>query len=195
MSFFARLGEDLRDIIKKADLVLLGLCLAATVFGIVLIASATEYTVKLIRCVPVQAAATVIGLVGYFAATVTDVEHLSEKWKWFFVFNLGFIALLLTPLGVEQYGNKSWLYARWMPTSIQPAEIVKLTYTILLARQLAWFRENKRMKGLDSLFWPAVHAGFMFVYIFAISKDAGSGLVYLVIYMGMALAAGLAWYC
>ena len=27
MSFFARLGEDLRDIIKKADLVLLGLCL------------------------------------------------------------------------------------------------------------------------------------------------------------------------
>ncbi|MCI8419685.1 MAG: FtsW/RodA/SpoVE family cell cycle protein [Oscillospiraceae bacterium] len=194
MSFFARLGEDLRDIIKKADLVLLGLCLAATVFGIVLIASATEYTVKLIRCVPVQAAATVIGLVGYFAATVTDVEHLSEKWKWFFVFNLGFIALLLTPLGVEQYGNKSWLYARWMPTSIQPAEIVKLTYTILLARQLAWFRENKRMKGLDSLFWPAVHAGFMFVYIFAISKDAGSGLVYLVIYMGMALAAGLAWY-
>ena len=194
MSFFGRLGEDLRDILKKADLILLGLCLAATVFGIVLIASATQYTVKLSRCVPVQAAAAFIGIIGYFVMTVTDVEHLSEKWKWFFVFNLGFIGLLLTSLGSGKSGNRSWLYASWMPTSIQPAEIVKLTYTILLAKQLAWFRENRRMRGLDSLFWPAAHAGFMFLYIFVISKDAGSALVYLVIYMGMALAAGLAWY-
>ena len=107
MSFFGRLGEDLRDILKKADLILLGLCLAATVFGIVLIASATQYTVKLSRCVPVQAAAAFIGIIGYFVMTVTDVEHLSEKWKWFFVFNLGFIGLLLTSLGAGKSGNRS----------------------------------------------------------------------------------------
>lgn len=194
MSFFGRLGEDLRDILKKADLILLGLCLAATVFGIVLIASATQYTVKLSRCVPVQAAAAFIGIIGYFVMTVTDVEHLSEKWKWFFVFNLGFIGLLLTSLGAGKSGNRSWLYASWMPTSIQPAEIVKLTYTILLAKQLAWFRENRRMRGLDSLFWPAAHAGFMFIFIYVISSDAGSAMVYLVIYAGMAFAAGLPWY-
>ena len=34
----------------------------------------------------------------------------------------------------------------------------------------------------------------MFLWIVAISSDAGSGLVYLMIYAGMALAAGLAWY-
>ena len=77
---------------------------------------------------------------------------------------------------------------------IQPAEVVKLTYTVLLAKQLAWFRENRQMKGLGSLVFPAAHAGFMFVWIYFFSKDAGSGLVYLVIYAGMALAAGLAWY-
>ena len=34
----------------------------------------------------------------------------------------------------------------------------------------------------------------MFVWIFLLSRDAGSGMMYPIIYMGMALAAGLAWY-
>jgi len=183
-------------IVKKADMVLLSLCLIATGFGLVLVTSATNYlsdSVQLRRIV-VQGAAAVIGVGLYFIFSSIDVEHFSEKWWLFLLFNLGFIALLLTPLGWTEKGNKSWLYASWMPTSIQPSEIVKLTFTILLAKQMAWFRENRGMRGAGSLLWPAVHAGFMFAYIYVISKDAGSGLVYLIIYAGMACAAGLAWY-
>ena len=33
------------------------------------------------------------------------------------------------------------------------------------------------MKGLASLIFPAAHAGFMFVWIYILSKDAGSGLM------------------
>lgn len=193
MSIFAQILGAVKYIVKKADMVLLGLCLVSTIYGIILIASATNYT-NSYRDVIVQGAAAVIGLFAYFIFSTLDVEHYSEKWKWFFLFNLGFIALLLTPLGTGKYGNKSWLTASWLPTSIQPSEIVKLTFTILLAKQMAWFRDNRKMKGLDSLFWPAAHAGLMFVWIVAISSDAGSGLVYLMIYAGMALAAGLAWY-
>ena len=193
MSVFAQSLGAVKYIVKKADMVLLGLCLVSTIYGIILIASATNYTGSY-RDVIIQGAAAVIGLFAYFIFSTLDVEHYSEKWKWFFLFNLGFIALLLTPLGTGKYGNKSWLTASWLPTSIQPSEIVKLTFTILLAKQMAWFRDNRKMKGLDSLFWPAAHAGLMFVWIVAISSDAGSGLVYLMIYAGMALAAGLAWY-
>ena len=193
MSVFAQLLGAVKYIVKKADMVLLGLCLVSTIYGIVLIASATHYT-NSYREVIVQGAAAVIGLFAYFIFSVLDMEHYSEKWQWFLLFNLGFIALLLTPLGTGKYGNKAWLTASWLPTSIQPAEIVKLTFTVLLARQMAWFRDNRKMRGFGSLFWPAAHAGLMFVWIVAISSDAGSGLVYLMIYAGMALAAGLAWY-
>ena len=190
---FAQLLGAVKYIVKKADMVLLGLCLVSTIYGIVLIASATHYT-NSYREVIVQGAAAVIGLFAYFIFSVLDMEHYSDKWQWFLLFNLGFIALLLTPLGTGKYGNKAWLTASWLPTSIQPAEIVKLTFTVLLARQMAWFRDNRKMRGFGSLFWPAAHAGLMFVWIVAISSDAGSGLVYLMIYAGMALAAGLAWY-
>lgn len=197
MTLWNRILDWIRYIVKKADMPLLGLCLVATSFGIVLIASATNFlgSTTQMRRVLIQAAATVIGIGLYFFFSAADVEHYSEKWWLFLLFNLGFIGLLLTPLGQDDgTGNKSWLYVSGMPTSIQPAEIVKLTYTILLARQMAWFRENRQMKGLDSLLWPAAHAMLMFAWIFVISKDAGSALVYLMIYVGMACAAGLAWY-
>lgn len=187
------LSDTIKYVWRKADLVLLGIIGVTTLYGLVLVATATNYTGEH-RDVIVQAVAAGLGLVAYFFFSVVDVEHFSEKWKWFLLFNVGFILLLLTPLGVEKYGNRSWLYASWMPTSIQPAEIVKLTYTVLLAKQVAWFQENRKMRGLDSLFWPAAHAGFMFVLIVVVSSDAGSALVYLVIYAGMAFAAGLRWY-
>ena len=133
MSIFAQILGAVKYIVKKADMVLLGICLVSTIYGIILIASATNYTGSY-RDVLVQAAAAVIGLLAYFIFSALDVEHYSEKWKWFFLFNLGFIALLLTPLGTGKYGNKSWLSASWLPTSIQPSEIVKLTFSILVAR-------------------------------------------------------------
>ena len=195
MSLFGQISDAIKYIVRKADMLLLTLCLISTVFGIVLIASATNYSNSQLRCVLVQSAAAAIGICLYFLFSVVDVEHFCEKWKWFFVFNIGFIALLLTPLGVDDgTGNKAWLYASWMPTSIQPAEIVKLTYTILLAKQIGWFRDNQGMHRLESVLWPAGHAAFMFAYIFLISGDAGSGLVYLFVFAGMALAAGVAWY-
>ena len=187
------LSETIKYIWRKADPVLLAMILFATGYGILLVASATQYTGSW-RNTIVQSAAAAIGICAYFFFSVVDVEHFSEKWKWFLAFNIGFILLLLTPLGVEEKGNRAWIYFKGMPTSVQPAEIVKLTFTILLAKQLAWFRENRRMRGLDSLFWPAAHTGFMFVLIFVVSSDVGSGMVYIIIYAGMAFAAGLPWY-
>ena len=196
MKVLKRMLQFVTDIIRRADMKLLGLCMVCTVFGLVLIASATNYLgpETQFKRVLIQAAGAVIGIGAYFIFSNIDVDYFSEKWWLFLVFNIGFIALLRTPLGVERYGNRSWLEIPHFPVNIQPAEIVRLTFTVLLARQIGWFRDKRRMKGLGSLLLPAAHAGFMFVWIYVVSKDAGSGLMYLVIYAGMALAAGLAWY-
>ena len=196
MTIFKRMWQSVQDIVRKADMKLLGLCMVCTAFGLILIASATNYLgpATQLKRVMIQAAGAVIGIGAYFIFSNLDVEYFSEKWWLFLIFNVGFIALLRTPLGVERNGNRSWLEIPHFPVNIQPAEIVRLTFTVLLARQIAWFRDNRQMKGLSSLIFPAAHAGFMFVWIYVVSKDAGSGLMYLVIYAGMALAAGLAWY-
>lgn len=194
MQKLARALDAARYAAKKADMVLLGLCLLATAYGLVLIASATNFRDNSSGYVLRQAVATVLGLGLYFLFSVLDIEHYAEKWWLFLLFDLGFIALLLTPLGATRNNSRAWLSASWLPMDIQPAEIVKLTFTVLLAKQLAWFREERNMRGLGSLVWPAGHTALMFAWIYVISSDAGSGLVYLVIFAGMAFAAGLAWY-
>lgn len=196
MAIFKRMLQYVQDIIRRADMKLLGLCMAATAFGLVLIASATNYLgpAKQFRWVLVQTAGAILGIAAYFVFSNIDMEHFSEKWWLFLVFDIGFILLLRTPLGVSHYGNRAWLKFPVVPVEIQPAEIVRLTFTVLLAKQMAWFRDNRQMKGLGSLMYPVLHTGFMFVLIYVLSKDAGSGLMYLVIYTGMAVAAGLAWY-
>lgn len=198
MTALKRFVQFVQDILRKADMKLLGLCLICSAFGLVLIASATAYLDyenpgTQIRRVLIQTAGVLLGIGAYFFFSNLDVEHFAEKWGLFLLFNIGFIALLRTPLGRESGGNISWLYVG-LPAMIQPAEIVRLTFTVLLAKQIAWYRDQRQMKGLGSLAFPVAHAGFMFVWIYLISKDAGSGMMYLVIYAGMALAAGLPWY-
>ena len=188
-----RVFWTLKGILKRSDPVLLALCLVTTIFGLVLIASATNFRDNSLRYVAVQGAAMMIGVVLYCIFASLDMEHFAQKWWVFLLFNLGFIALLI-PFGVVRNNSRAWLSFSWLPMDIQPAEIVKLTFTILLAKQMAWFRDNRGMKGLESLFWPVAHTGMMFLWIYLISSDAGSGLVYLMIFIGMAFAAGLAWY-
>ena len=177
---------------SQADLVLLALCMGASLFGILLIASATHYTGSL-RYVIVQSVALVLGIVLYAFFSFVDVEEASEKWKWIFGFNVVFILLLLTPLGIDPSltgGNRAWLSIPGFPMDIQPAEIVKVTFIILLAKQLAYYQEHD-LSSVHSVAFYGGHFLFMVGLLYAISGDAGSCLVYVAIFAFMTFAAGV----
>ena len=77
MSIFAQTLGAIKYIVKKADMVLLGFCLVSTIYGIILIASATNYTGSY-REVIVHAAVAAIVLVAYLIFSTLHVEHNSE---------------------------------------------------------------------------------------------------------------------
>lgn len=186
-----RLRALFEEFITQADLLLLGLCLGASGFGLLLIASATRYTGSW-RNVVVQAVAIALGLVCYFVFSFLDVEAVSRYWKWILLASVLFILLLLTPLGVERYGNRAWLYASWFPVQVQPAEVVKLPFAILLGRQLAFLKDRGDLRSFAAAGFLGSHVLFMVGLIFVISGDAGSCLVYIFIFACMAFVAGFA---
>ena len=192
-----RLKAILADFIQQADLVLLGLCCAATLYGMVLIASATRYMGAdgIIRYVGVQGAAMALGLCAYVFMSMIDVEIVLKKWKWVVAFNIVFIGLLLTPLGVggDTTGNQAWLKIPGIPFQIGPAEIVKITFALLLAKQLEWLREEKRdLKSFSSAMTVAGHTLLLMGYYVVISGDMGNALTFFFIFLCMAFAAGFA---
>ncbi|NLU24490.1 MAG: FtsW/RodA/SpoVE family cell cycle protein, partial [Clostridiales bacterium] len=188
---FGKAKDLIEDMIHQADLVLLALCCAASAFGLLMIASATHYT-GASKYVLVQGAALVIGVLLYFVISMIDLQPILKRWKWIFGFNVAFILLLLTPLGLEVGGNRAWLSASWLPMNIQPAEIVKLTFIMLLARQLVWLKDNRDLKSFSNVAMLAAHLLFMVGLIYVVSSDMGSALVYVFAFIGMAFAAGMA---
>ncbi|WP_295579230.1 FtsW/RodA/SpoVE family cell cycle protein [uncultured Oscillibacter sp.] len=187
-----RLKGVLADFFQQADLMLLGLCSVATVFGIVLIFSATQYKNDP-RYVIVQTAALLLGICAYIGFSMVNLDILMKKWKWILAFNVGFILLLLTPLGRSVGGNRAWLKFPGIPISIGPAEVVKITFVLLLAWQLAWLREERRdLRSFRSAAFTAAHAFGLCGLYFIVSSDMGNGLVFLFIFMCMAFVAGYA---
>lgn len=198
-----KVRDFLSDVVRQSDLVLLALCVTSTLYGMVLIASATHFRGTL-KYVAIQGLGLMIGVLLYFFLSAVDVGELSKKWKWLLAFDFGFILLLRTPFGLTRNGNRAWLGVNDIgerlgvgvlanfPITVQPAEIVKITFIILLARQLALLAEKRDLTRFTNVIQPTAHAGIMFLFYYVISKDAGSGLVYLFVFLCMAFAAGFA---
>ena len=112
--------QDLKNAIRKGDMVLLFLLLATTTYGCLMIASAKNY-VGSTRFVIIQVVAALLGVMMYFLVSSVDVTILSEHRMWLAAFNC-FLILLLIPFGVDyNSGNKSWIDIPLLPVDIQPA--------------------------------------------------------------------------
>ena len=198
-----RFRDFLSDVVRQSDMVLLSLCTVSTLYGMVLIASATHFR-NTFKYVAIQGFGLLLGVLLYFLLSSIDVSEVGKKWKWLLAFNFGFILLLRTPFGLTRNGNRAWLGVNDIgkrlgvgllenfPITVQPAEIVKITFIILLARQLALLQEKKDLTRFSNVIQPTAHAGIMFLFYYVISKDAGSGLVYLFVFVCMAFAGGFA---
>lgn len=182
----------IRDFLERADMLLLGLCIAANLFGLALIYSATRFQEVYHSLPSKQLIAMVIGIAVFVVCNYIDLEILMEHWKLIFVFSSLFICSLLL-VGQGYNGNTNWLEFKFLPFSIMPAEIVKLFFVMLLAKQLVWLqrRDIRDLSRIRSVAQLAVHLLWFCGLIFVSSGDAGSALVYMAIFIIMCWVAGL----
>ena len=194
------LFSPIKEFFKKGDVVLLLLCLAASGFGLVLIFSATQYLgeTRWIRFVLVQFIAIVLGVVAYMLLTFVDFQlFLEKRWKLLLVFNVGFLLLLLTPLGEDyQSGNLNWLVISRIipkfPMDIQPNEIVKISFILMLALQIVKIQDHgQNISSIPSIVQIGGHTIFMLGLIAVVCGDFGMCVIYMMIFVVMAWVAGV----
>lgn len=185
------LSDSIRAFLRKGDLLLLFLCLTASGFGLVLIYSGTRY-LDSNRNLYVQCAAIFLGVLVYIFLSSVDIELFTQRtWKLMLFFNVVFNLLVRTPLKVESNsGNDSWIHIPGFPVNLQPGEIVKLSFVLLLAWQMARLQE-KGISRPGAVMQIAGHTLFMFALLAWASGDFGMGLTYLLIFVVMAWAGGV----
>ncbi len=185
--------DAIRAFFKQADIFLLMLCLITSGCGLVLIYSATRYSSTYHSLPMKQAIYIAIGIVVFIVCNYIDLEILLEKWRAIFVIATVLIVLLLTPLGVNYKGNRNWLEIPHFPFSIMPAEIVKVFFILLLAKQLIYLQERDKndLSRIPSVAQLVLHLGWFCGLIYLIAGDAGSVLVYGAIFVIMCWIAGV----
>ncbi len=183
--------EELKDFFKKGDMVLLVLCLITSGWGVVIIASATsaEKFGSNVRYIVVQLLAIALGILIYAIISSVDMDFLQEHRNLMVAFNC-FLLFLLIPFGTDNNtGNRSWLDFPLLPFNIQPAEICKITYVIIMASVMS--SHQNRISHPVSVMHMVFHLGILVGMNMIISSDAGVSLIFVFIFIGMTFAGGV----
>ena len=191
-----RFLQELQDFPKKCDWVLLLLCLITAAFGLVVLASATS-AAKFegnARYIIIQMAAILLGVMAFAVMSSIDIESMAERQNLLVAFNI-FLLLLLIPFGTDnETGNRSWLDIPGLPVMIQPAEVCKITYVIIMASVMNSHKNS--ISSIPSVMHMVLHLGILVGLNMALSSDAGVSLIFVFIFVGMTFAGGvhLGWF-
>jgi rod shape determining protein RodA len=174
--------------IRKSDLILLLLCGLANAFGLLMIATTTNYRGTL-SFVERQLLASVGGVFLYFFISSLNIDSILERRRILYLVMYGLI-LLLIPFGADNgSGNKSWIDIDFLPFFIQPAEIAKI-FLILVCAAIMGARQN-RPSAISSVMRSFFPFFLLFALNLGLSGDLGVSVIFVVIYVVMALAGGI----
>ena len=185
-----RYFEELKDFVKKGDMILLILCLCVAGFGVICIASATsaEKFGSNIKYLIIQVVSIGLGTLMYALVSSIDLDYLSEHRGVMVAFNVFLLLMLISPLGTDNNtGNRSWINTGIV--MVQPAEICKITYIIINASVMA--SHQNRISHPVSIIHMLMHLGLLVGLNLALSSDMGVSLIFVFIFIGMAFAGGV----
>ena len=191
MGLIKKLSPYIKNFLKRADMFLLVMCLICTVFGIYAIqgVTASEHTSKYVI---VQGFAMLLGIGAFIVFTVIDPDLIADKWIYLSIFNFLIICGLLFFGHDDGTGNRAWY--RFFGIGLQPSEIVKVIFIVLLAKQMTVYKERHVLNKFVSIVKLAMHWALLFGLIVIVSKDLGSAIIFLAIFIVMLIASGVAWY-
>ena len=186
-----RFKEELKEFFKKGDMFLLVLCLITAGFGVIIIASATsaEKFDGNLRYIIIQLLAIFLGTIIYAMISSIDMDFLQENRNLMVAFNI-LLLLMLIPFGTDNdTGNRSWLDFKILPVMIQPAEICKITYILIMASVMASHQND--ISSVPAVMHMVLHLGILVGLNMVLSGDAGVSLIFVFIFIGMAFAGGV----
>ncbi|MDR0519123.1 MAG: FtsW/RodA/SpoVE family cell cycle protein [Clostridiales Family XIII bacterium] len=176
----------LLDKLKKIDVVLVAIPALLGVISVFIINSVVSGYSTYPRPVVVQAISFALGYALMMLAARFDVEHFSKFYRIIWILSILIQLLVFIPgLSDTRGGQSAWIDLGF--TTIQPSELVKITFVISLAAYLRRHREElATLRGFIRAFMFAIPIIGLVAYI-----DMGAGIVVAIIFIGMVFAAGI----
>lgn len=189
-----RKNNPVLNFIKETDLYLFILCLFASAFGLVMVMSATRYTVdegsRFSREFIVMLAAVGIGIFISVLISALDYQIFTKLWPLIAIVCIG-LMLVLFKWGsgpASRPDVHTWL--KFGPVSFQPSELVKVGFIITFSVHLE--KLKYKINNIFSIIQLGIHT-IIPTALVAVTGDMGSSLVFIVIAGVMLYSAGVHW--
>lgn len=184
--------EDIKKRVLSVDWFLVFVVLLASVYGMILISSATN-PFHTNRYIYMQIFSVGAGAILMLILSFLDYDHWIKYAK--FLYAVAVFLLVMTLIfgtGEEETGNKNWIRIPGTPIGGQPSELVKILFILTFSRHLDLIKEKiNKPKNVLMLF---LHAAVI-IGLIVLEKDIGTALVFLFICICMCFSAGLSlWY-
>ncbi|HEU0166149.1 MAG TPA: rod shape-determining protein RodA [Chloroflexota bacterium] len=175
---------------RHFDYVLLACAVLLTVYGILMVYSATladsPADAPFLSTFPGhQAIFAVLGLVLLIVATVVDARWIRAAGYPVYAINL-LLLLAVAAIGARSHGAQRWINVGFF--EFQPSELAKLLIIVTLAK---FFSDNQdRLHQFRYVLFSLALVGVPVVLVY-VQPDLGTALVLVAIWLGMAIMAGV----
>ncbi|MBE6791465.1 MAG: rod shape-determining protein RodA [Ruminococcaceae bacterium] len=184
------------DTVKETDILLIFLCLSASLFGIIMVHSATSLSIEegalLSRDARTMLLAVCVGAVFAVIISFIDYQFITKMFPLIgAVCILMMLVLFIPGVGVgpaERPDAKTWISLGSTGLFFQPSELVKIGFIITFGMHIDLVQD--KLKSIFHLFLLCVH-GLVPAGLVIVSGDLGSALVFLIIFITMMFCAGV----
>ncbi len=191
-----RIISQIKSFIKDTDKFLLLFCVSLSVFGVLLVSSATHTADELLsRDAKVMMLAVAAGIAVALIISVIDYNFIVKLWPVIAAVCIIFMLLLLIPgVGVGPSSRsdvKTWIKIAQLGSStlyFQPSELLKIGFIITFSVHIDTVRDN--INSIKNVILLCIH-GIIPVGLVVITGDMGSALIFIIIFAIMLFAAGL----
>ena len=185
--------SQIKTFIKETDKFLLFLSVIISVFGILLVSSATGTgTGSFSRDGKVMIIAVIIGLVMALIISVIDYNFIVRMWPVIAGVCIALMLLLFIPgVGVGPPSRpdvKTWIVIGSSGLYFQPSELVKIGFIITFTVHIDTVRDE--LNSLKNVIFLCIHAAIPILLVL-VSGDMGSALIFILIFIVMLFAAEL----
>ncbi|MBI1839070.1 MAG: cell division protein FtsW [Candidatus Colwellbacteria bacterium] len=128
-----------------------------------------------------------LGIVGFLAGLYVPFGYYKKFAPVLLILSLGALILVFTPYGVTSGGAQRWIQLG--PVTIQPAEILKLTFIIYLAAWLSSSRRD-RQHGLLEGFLPFLAVSGIIGVLLLLQKSTSAVVIIMLTALGTYFVGG-----
>ena len=180
--------RSIQAFIINSNLRLILLCLAITVYGCLLVYSASHGYGYGFSGASTHIIAAALGFIAALFISQIDYDDICALWPIWAGLSLLLVLLTFTPLGLNASGTDDTAWLGIGGLTFQPSELMKIAFIFTFSVHLSAVQE--KIRSFKTVLLLGLHAMIPIGLVF-LQGDDGTAIVFIMIFLSMLFAAGV----